>query len=217
MKFIIYISFILILFSCKKEPEINVQKKNKQEIINEQIDIDLSITSLLPESKKIIANWEEYQILSEFIPKFYKSSTKEVLFNSNQLETLTKLLKDSIRIEKFNIPSFKIRLNVLHNEALRLFDMDSISSITNKEIIHENKNILNAFNAINMKINSIVKKDILVNDLLEFDFLFDSNKNDSLTFQENEKKLTTKRKEIEEKKKRIQPLSKKRKSEAQNN
>ncbi len=200
-----------MIFSCKKEQKINVQKKNIQKITNEQIHINSNITPLLPESKKIIDSWEEYQILSEFIPKFYKSSTKEILFHSNQLATLTKLLKDSIRIEKFNIPSFKIRLNVLHNEALRLFDMDSIPSITNKEIIHENKNIISAFNAVNTKINSIVKKDILVNDLLEFDFLFDSN-NDSTLFLKNEKKIIIKKREIEEKKKRIQPLSKKTKS-----
>ena len=110
--------------------------------------------------------------MASFIPKYYKTTTKEALFNSQRLAELAQQLKDTIRVRKFDQPSFRIRLNVLHNEAMRLADMDSINNITTQEIIIENKNIVNAFEAIKLKINSLVNEEILNKDLEEFDYLF---------------------------------------------
>ena len=95
---------------------------------------------------------------------------------------------------------------MLHNEALRLFDMDSIPSITNKEIIQENKNILDAFNAVNMKINSIVKKELIIKDLSEFNHLFKKPQE----IEKPKKNSMKKDKRIERKKRSIQPLNTKR-------
>lgn len=239
MRFLIILCVSILLFSCKKKQEKVLQKN---EVFAEKINIKKITTSseiieLHSESKKIVENWQEYQTIAEFIPKFYRTSTKEVLLNSNQLATLTAHLKDSIRIKNFNTSSFKIRLNVLHNEAMRLFDMDSIPSITDKEVIHENKKIIEAFNAVNMKINSIVKKNVLINDLSEFDYLFNDNnqkttdekiinkENFNIDFEDEifleKNKTTAKKREIEKRKainkRRIQPLSTKKTIDPKNN
>lgn len=170
-------SFIFILFlalSCNDNSETVVSSsidkkkpiaKNDKE---EQFIVSTKTISLHHKAKKIVENWQEYQSVAEFIPKFYKTTSKEALFNSTQFYDLSKHLKDSIRVTLFKTPSFKVRLNVLYSEALRLYDMDSIPSITNKEVVIETENIVNAFNAINIKINNVVKRATLTKDLSEF-------------------------------------------------
>jgi hypothetical protein len=190
----IFFGLIIIFFSCKNEDKELLVTQNESEI-NKSIENFISKNNkiqLSGEAKKIVNQWQEYQNVAEFIPKFYKINTEEALFNSQHLAILTQQLKDSIRIKKFNKPSFRIRLNVLHNEAMRLADMDSINSITNREIIVENKNIINAFEAIKTKINSMVKKEILESDLDEFDYLFriDSVDNKDLTIPKLKKPRT---------------------------
>lgn len=204
----IFFSLLLIFISCEKEKikntivkELPIQEKSDEEITSKQTKIRLNRIA-----KQTVENWDEYQNIAVFIPKYYKTTTKEALFNSQRLAELAQQLKDTIRVTKFDLPSFRIRLNVLHNEAVRLADMDSISNITTKEIITENKNIVNAFEAIKAKINSMVKKEKLDQDLEEFDHLFEIN--DSLDKQEEKRELTRKRI-----KKRIAPLVKKEKNE----
>jgi len=213
MRGLFFIFFLIVTFSCEKEIEKNIQKEkqiaNLQNVYDEKIESIHKKITLHSKSKTVVENWQEYQTLTDFITKFHKTTTKESLFNSNQLTVLTQQLKDSIRIKTFDTPSFKIRLNVLHNEAMRLFDMDSITGITNKEIIQENYNITEAFNAINMKINSIVKKETLDNELLEYDYLF-LTKNDQNNIKPPLKKTKIERKKNKKRafiKKRIQPLS----------
>jgi len=210
---IVLIFFAVFIVSCSKDTITEtVQSSDNQEVIKKNIDESFTVTAtkvtLHSEAKKIVEDWQEYQSVADFIPKFYKTSTKEVLINSNQFYELTSHLKDSIRIKMFKTPSVKIRLNVLNNEALRLFDMDSIPSITNKEVIHETKNIINAFNALNIKINNEVNKNLITKDLAGFNHLFEKEE-DSLNIKPiniNTKKLkATKRRKLLGKK-RIKPL-----------
>ncbi|HIP26426.1 MAG TPA: hypothetical protein EYG80_02095, partial [Flavobacteriaceae bacterium] len=175
--FLVLLTFLLLL-SCKNDSDNEIKKVEsnitKTSINNEdeKFTIQAKKVILHSEAKKAIENWQEYISVSDFISKFYNTSTKEVLLNSAQFYELTSHLKDSIRLDRFKKPSLKIRLNVLNNEALRLFDMDSIPSITNKEVIHETENIINAYNALNIKINNSVKRDLLSNDLSGFNHLF---------------------------------------------
>ena len=56
----------------------------------------------------------------------------------------------------------------LHNETLRLADMETIPSITESEVIEENNNILDAYSALNLKINNIVNQENLNQELSSF-------------------------------------------------
>ena len=106
--------------------------------------------------------------MSEFIKQYENISSIDALFNANELSELAQQLKDTIRVKKFEIPSVKIRLNVLYSETLRLADMASISSISGEEIKNENENILNAFSALNLKINNVIIQENLNKDVSKF-------------------------------------------------
>ncbi len=179
MKLFVY-SFLLFIFiqSCSKKDVNNNEKKQQVEKKEINSITNFKPTSLNRQAKTMVADWIEYQNIAEFIPNYYKTTTEKALFDSQRLAELSQQLKDSIRIKKLDIPSFRARLHVLYNESFRLADMDSIPSITNKEIVSETKKIINAFDAINSKINMLVSQEILENNLKEFDSIL--NKKDSV-------------------------------------
>ena len=97
----------------------------------------------------------------------YKRQT-EALLNSVELSELAQQLKDSIRVEKLNIPEVKIRLNVLHSETLRLADMSNIPTITQESVEEETNNMLDAFSALNLKINNMNLQEELNEEISKF-------------------------------------------------
>lgn len=216
----LYLLLVLGIVSCSEDStkDVLIQKEDTRilETEDEKFTSKVTLEKLHVEAVKITKDWQEYQAVLAFIPKFYKTSTKEILLNSNQFYELTTFLKDSIRLKQFNKPSIKSRLNVLHNESLRLFDMDSIPNITNKEVIVKTMNIINAFNAINSKINNEVKRGLLTKDLLGFNiepvFENDIEPNTQNNISKKRPKLNNallKKMEIRKglKNKRIKPLS----------
>ena len=162
--FIIFAS----LFSCNKTSS----KKDNQVVRDTlklgKIKANYTEIELNSKSKKAVENWIEYQKMDEFIAQYHNISLTDAIFNSNELSELAQQMKDSIRIENFKIPSVKIRLNVLHNETLRLADMATIPKISALEVQKENENILNAYSALNLKINNLISQENLNKELLEF-------------------------------------------------
>jgi len=130
--------------------------------------IKSTIAPLSREAQLEMDSWIEYQKFDDFIEQYKNITISDALYNAKDLANLAQQLKDSIRIEKFKIPSVKIRLNVLYNETLRLADMSEIKTIGEKEVLHENENILNAFSALNLKINNILSQEDLNSDVDEF-------------------------------------------------
>lgn len=156
--------FIISITSCKKKE--SPQVKNDNTVIDtikmeNQKDIRSIGETLIPEAKNKIENWKEYQQLDELLTDFYSISTNEALNLSKELSTTTQQLKDSVKIERFKQPDISIRINVLHNYALRLNDMTSISTINSAEVKTEIQNILDAFSALNSKINNITNQEKL--------------------------------------------------------
>jgi len=168
MKNIFSIFLLLFLLSCNKV-------KSTKEGIVAQDTIQTSLIKandfaikLNPKAKKMVENWGEYQKLDEFIQQYRNISISNALLNAKELSELSQQLKDSIRVEKLKTPSVKIRLNVLYNETLRLADMSTINHISNSEVIQENKNIIEAYTALKLKINNIISQEKLNNDVNEF-------------------------------------------------
>ena len=87
---------------------------------------------------------------------------------SEELAELIQAMKDTVRVEKLKELNITARFNVLHNEALRLADMSTISSIKEEEVKEEVSKILEIYSAVNSKINTIYKVEELQN-LLEVD------------------------------------------------
>jgi len=163
-KLLYFFIFLIGITSCKKKE--SSQIKNDNTIIDtikieDQKDIRSIGEILLPEAKIKIGNWNEYQQLDELLTEFYTISNSEALNLSSELSTITQQLKDSVKIERFKQPDIGIRINVLHNNALRLTDMASISTISPTEVKTEIQNILDAFSALNSKINNITNQEKL--------------------------------------------------------
>lgn len=168
LKNVFFILFAILFFSCKKTTTANETIAVNDSIQTNTIIPKINIVPLSSEAQKELEEWKEYQKLNDFLAQYKNISLPDALFNAKDLANLAQQLKDSIRIEKFKIPSVKIRLNVLHNETLRLADMAEIKTITEKEVREENENILDAFSALNLKINNLISQENLNSDVNEF-------------------------------------------------
>jgi hypothetical protein len=161
--------FSLCLSSCndKKHQESQTQSQKTVKSDNKKSTNSIGET-LTPEAKKIVQDWNEYLTIDEILNDFYSINTDDALLKAKSLSERAQELKDSIRIPAFDRPDIKIRLNVLYNNTLRLADMENISSIETQEIKTEISNILNAFSAINSKINNLTNQQYLEKQLLDF-------------------------------------------------
>jgi hypothetical protein len=164
MKYLFRFLLIILVFNFSCSNNKKVEKSD--EIIDSVIvDPDRIVSNigetLIPSAKRALNDWKEYQNFDNFIIKYYNVSILEALNNANELATLTQELKDSIRVNKLEVNNVVARLNVLHNEALRLNDMATIRSITDEEVKDEVKKILEVYSAVNSKINTIYKTEDL--------------------------------------------------------
>lgn len=169
---ILSLILLLVLFtiSCKKNSD-------SEEVPEYVTDRDLAptlksespVVGLNKESEELVKDWKEYQDFSELIIQYREITKADALLNSNELEELAQYLKDSIRVEKLDNPALRTRLNVLHNEAKRLSDMSTIPTITNEEVQAENNNVLDAFAALNIKINDLGNQERINRELAKFD------------------------------------------------
>lgn len=185
----------LAIASCKKksDPEVVPEYVTEREQVP-TLKSEAPIVGLSKKSEDLVKNWKEYQDFRELIVQYREISKADALLNSKDLEELSRYLKDSIRIEKLDIPSVRMRLNVLHNEAMRLSDMSTIPTITAEEVLAENNNVLDAFASLNIKINDLGKQERINEELAKFN---DPPKVDKDTLQSPQKpKKETKPKQV---------------------
>ena len=157
MRFTLLILLSLLCFSCKENKVDTVENTTEQSL--------LSVTQNFQKPKKVsplyrkeIENWVQHRTVSDFLKRFEKASANEVLSNAKELEGLIKTLKDSINIEILKNNAFRARVNILHNESLRLADMTDIPAISASEVIKQTKKTIDAFSSVNEKINTILTK-----------------------------------------------------------
>ncbi len=152
----------LLLISCnsnKKNTQTSPSQKDSIPSFKKEQITNAPAVLLEKDANKAVKNWKAYQRASELVKNYYNTTVYEALKNAPELVEATKKLKDSIGVQKLKIPSVKARLNVLHNEALRLQDMSKIPSITDEEVKEEVKKMLKIYSAINSKINTIYRID----------------------------------------------------------
>lgn len=156
---ILYILLITVLLtSCKPETNGVDETEGTLEVAQDE---DATISSigitLSTKSKQETDVWMTYQMVQSKINGYYSVTKSQALQNARELADLVKNASDSIKIKKLDRPDIKIRFNVLFNHALRLDDMSTINKISDDEVMNEVTSILNAFSAINEKINVIYK------------------------------------------------------------
>lgn len=188
-----------MLLSCNKK-----QEKNE---IDTSIIAELRVViqhtepeNVLPLFQPEIATWSEYEQVKNFLGRFKKASPKEVLSNSVELRDLVKVLKESVKPEIFNNPSFETRVNIMYNESLRLADMNTIPAITAKEVNAQIDKIIAAFGAVNAKINTTFSKKKFEDEItIDLSLVgLDTTKIDTISKNSILKKMDEKAKKLEE-------------------
>jgi hypothetical protein len=203
MKYLFSLLLIILFLnlSCNRTKTAQETSKNIDSL---KISVDHIVSTigeiLIPKAKKVVSEWKEYKDVDDFMLKYYSISTTEALDNAKELSDLVQLMKDSVRIEKLKGLNVTARFNVLHNEALRLADMATISSISNEEVKEEVFKIVEVYSAVNSKINTIYKAEELQNSL-EVDTETPIETNEKLMISERNKpdKLKKPRKKLEKK------------------
>ncbi len=185
--FIAFLALTLFISACKNKEQKAKEVNDSSPVKNSLIKSEKPITKLNPASKEMIATWPEYQKFDELISQYQETSMNEALLNSIELSELARQLKDSVRIEKLDIPEVKIRLNVLYSETLRLADMSTIPTITEALVAQENNNVIDAYSALNIKINNMTAQDELNEEISTFvDEVLDEPKQDSLKIRDQD-------------------------------
>ncbi|MDZ7614037.1 MAG: hypothetical protein U5K51_10335 [Flavobacteriaceae bacterium] len=131
--FFLTILIASVFYGCKKDveqPKDLISDKKTEKVVPAQTFVISE--SLRPSADSIARNWEAYLKVAEFLKINGAKSNEETRYNAKDLVKLTESLKDSIPLENLNNPAMKIRINVLHNEALRLQDMADIKVITDE-------------------------------------------------------------------------------------
>tara|TARA_R110001592_G_scaffold334173_2_gene618353 strand:+ start:839 stop:1450 length:612 start_codon:yes stop_codon:yes gene_type:complete len=182
LKNILFLLAFCILYSCNKKKEENVQKQDTTSLLS-VVKSYKAAEKVNPIFLKEIESWQELKAVDEFLSRFNKVSSNEILSNAFELKELVQSLKDGVKPPLFDNDSFITRIDILHNETLRLVDMTFIPAITADEVAMQTKNIINAFSAINAKVTSILLKERF-EDEMEFDVQFiglDSTNIDSIS------------------------------------
>jgi hypothetical protein len=182
VKHILYLFLSLTLFSCgnnKKDALKAEQEKPKRSIAKQHIRLE----NVSSDFKNKIENWPDLQNVTSFIKKFDNVSPNEALSNALELRDLVASLKDNAIPEFCDIPSFHARINVLHNETLRLADLTLIPAITSEDVNLQVDKTIAAFSSVNSKINTIYTKKRFEDAIdIEIDYIgIDSTKMDSVS------------------------------------
>jgi len=170
-----------LLFSCtEKQKQEVLKKENKKPLLS----VSKKHRAIIPAKAvfiKELGDWKEYRNLKNFMVQFQQITPNEALSNALELKDLTKSLKDSLHPKILDNKAFKAREDVLYNETLRLADMTHIPAIKAAEINKQVDQILEVYNALNTKINTIfIQKSF--EDNLNFDEVYigiDTTKIDS--------------------------------------
>ena len=156
MKYIYLLVLLVFTFSCQNNEGKDTVKKPKP--LMSIAEIHTATENVLSTHLKEVKDWNELQDIDSFFVKYRKITPNEALSNAIELKDLIKRLNDSVKPEKFKIPSLTARINILYNEALRLADLTRIGAIKAQEVNTQVDKTMAAFSNINTKINSILAK-----------------------------------------------------------
>ena len=159
MRVITLLFALILMASCgTSSQEVKKEIKKSEFTISQKHEPVLIVNR---SAAKKIDEWNEYRSVKEFLTQFESISPNEALNNSRELNGLVEVMKDSVMPEFLDKPSFKARVNLMHNETLRLYDMSSISAIKHSEVNAQVVKILEAFSTINSKINTLIQQEEL--------------------------------------------------------
>lgn len=144
---------VVVLISCKGKQKTGEEVQETPQL--SMVKAHRLKNDLDAFSKTQLKEWKEYHALHDFLQGFTKISPNEAMSKALDLKDLVKQLKDSAKPKTLDINSFKVRVNVLENETLRLADMTYIPAMKAPEINDQVTKVLDVFSAVNSKINTV--------------------------------------------------------------
>lgn len=148
---------LLIFIACGKNKPKEAQKPKERPLLS-VVKMHDATKEVLPVFEKEIEDWNTLKNTATFLERFKKASANEVLSNALEFKALTKSLRDSVKPKLFTLPAMQARINILHNESLRLADMTNIPAIAAEEVHEQTNKILSAYSSINEKVNTVLRK-----------------------------------------------------------
>jgi len=186
----LFLLVFIISFSCVKKKEKALQKQEIKPLLSVVKNYNV-VEKVNPLFLQDIESWQELKAVDNFLLRFKNVSPNEILSNALELKGLVQALKEDIKPPLFENASFNTRINILQNETLRLADMTFIPAIKAVEVTAQANKIMNAYSAINSKVNSILLKERFV-DEIDIDIAYiglDSTKIDSVSRKSMKKEL----------------------------
>ncbi|PCI11853.1 MAG: hypothetical protein COB73_00665 [Flavobacteriaceae bacterium] len=157
MSRILFIAIIFItIISCTPDEDKKMDEV-KTTTLQEKAKVSSIGITLSPTAKKEVASWEKYQLIETKMQRYQSVTKSEALQNARDLSLLIEDVLDTIDVKILDRPDVKMRFNVLYNHAFRLHDMLSITSISEEEVMTEVTRLLDAYSAVNDKINVVYK------------------------------------------------------------
>lgn len=169
VKYLYILLLLLLVISCGDKQEKEVVVKTAKPLMS-LVTKHNATKSVAPKFLNDVAGWQKLKLVDSFFVNYRNISPNEALNNAVELKDLVKSLNDSIP-KKFNIASFKARVNVLYNETLRLADLKDIPAIKATEVNVQVDKTIEAFSAVNIKVNTILQKQRF-EDLIDVDVSF---------------------------------------------
>lgn len=154
IKQLIFIGISILFLGCRQNAN-NIPVETKISKNDTLTKIFSQSVFLTDPARKDINEWKHYEEFENIINQFYKTTPSKATLLAKDLSDVLVKIKDSIKIEKLNRPDVIARFNILNNEALRLNDMGTISTITDEETIEKIENIVYAYESIISKINQV--------------------------------------------------------------
>ncbi|QTE21746.1 hypothetical protein [Polaribacter cellanae] len=182
MKYLIFLLLSVFVISCGNKTQGNTDVEKAKPLMR-VLKKHQATVNVKPVFLKEVENWQELKEIDSFFVKFREISPNEALSNALELRDLVKSLKDSVTPTLFDTPSFKTRVNILYNECLRLADLTLISAIKATEINKQVDKTIDAFSAVNTKINTILTKKKFEDEIdVKIDYIgLDTTKIDSVS------------------------------------
>ena len=169
---LLLVLIIVFMMSCNKTNKNQIS----EEVVSTQItDTDKTISSigemLSDKSKNAVMSWNEYKTFDETIQPYYAISNTEALNNADLLAESSDKLKLSEIPEVLSNDQIKVRINILNSACLRLADMAKIPAIKPEEVSFQIKEVLDAYEMLKVRINSLFSVQELESELtLDPDF-----------------------------------------------
>lgn len=164
--FLSSLCILVILLSCKKQPEETeqvVEKPKESKTIKAKDIAKLKYTDYILDSRAgdSISTWNEYKQFETIVTNVKKGDLSFFMTNDKAVKELIVNLKQNIPTE-VNNEAIMARLTALETKVLKLESLANLSTTSKEELLANIKDFLVAFSNLNLQMNKKIENDNIV-------------------------------------------------------